>query len=339
MKRRTFLRLSSAALASLGLSACGAKKAASVSSGSTESDGPYDEVGDDDGYSYSITGMTLEEAQNYSSYYNCTYFIHCNDGLFYPLEIPRIPFYTNLHSPDTDVVFICNDQRIIYDYCDPLYLEASSGDELVFISTEFSVPASVEFFATNGMYSTVPATFSSSSIYPLYEHRYDLHDSISSMSDTQVKFLNNHCYLSQLLPGQQPNASYGGRGSILENCAPLTFNGTSFEEFTNQNHFNEIANGTGYFNLFTYNESTLSVGYYEGSFYKTLVLEASAIAFTFDHTNPSNSCATALTQNGYATVDTSSLEKNNYYLISYPAKYSDSVSGLPFYAIIGLFEG
>ena len=48
MKRRTFLRLSSAALASLGLSACGAKTAASSSSGSAEPDGPYDEVGDEE---------------------------------------------------------------------------------------------------------------------------------------------------------------------------------------------------------------------------------------------------------------------------------------------------
>lgn len=114
MKRRTFLRLSSAALASLGLSACGAKTAASSSSGSAEPDGPYDEVGDEE-LSF---GMSLEVAQHYSDDYHCLYFIHRADGLFYPLAVPLIPYSPTFStkncpnhgsisygSPNADVVF------------------------------------------------------------------------------------------------------------------------------------------------------------------------------------------------------------------------------------------
>lgn len=87
MKRRTFLRLSSAALASLGMSACGAKPAASSITTAAPSDIPSDSYTDIvDGGDDSL-GMALEDAQEFSSFYNRPYFIHRTNELFYPIAL------------------------------------------------------------------------------------------------------------------------------------------------------------------------------------------------------------------------------------------------------------
>ena len=343
MKRRTFLRLSSAALASLGLSACGAKTAASSSSGSAEPDGPYDEVGDEE-LSF---GMPLEVAQHYSDDYHCPYFIHRADGLFYPLAVPLIPYSATFStkkcsnhgsipygSPNTNVVFLNEYQRNSFtSYC----LSISAGDELVFISSEFKAPQIIDFVSCINVGFAIPATFSISSsfsqIFPLMQHRYDLYPSISSMLDTQAEFkTKRHCYLLQTLPGQIPNSSYGGSGQPLNNCGPITFNGMSFSDFSSRWEVYTATPDTCCLGLSAAEKDDIfSIGYYEGSIYKTMDFTPSTDAYILFSDDTPNSTS-QLTQNGYATISIDSLTPNHCYLISCDLDYTLS-TGLPFYAL------
>lgn len=340
MKRRTFLHLSSAALAALGLSACGAKAA------STESDGPYDDVGDED---FSL-GMSLEDAQNYSSYHNCPYFIHRADGLFYPLAVPLIPFAyfskrecprhgtISYGSSESNVVFLDANQRNYYS--NSYYLSLSAGDELVFISTEFKVPEIVDI---DPCYegSTISATFSESKIYPLMQHRYDLYHSISRLLDEQEDFrTKRRCYLLQPLPGQEPDSAHGGSGNILTNNGPYTFDGMAPDDFIEQ--YNALGAtiesfdatpDTEYLVLSNYPNSTLSIGYYEGSVYKTLNFDVSTTSFAF-YSDYLDCGASELTQNGYAKISINSITPNSYYLVSCDLDYGNTATGLPFYALL-----
>lgn len=346
MKRRTFLRLSSAALASLGLSACGAKTAASSSSGSAEPDGPYDEVGDEE-LSF---GMSLEVAQHYSDDYHCLYFIHRADGLFYPLAVPLIPYSPTFStkncpnhgsisygSPNADVVFLEEYQLNSYtSYC----LSLSAGDELVFISSEFKAPKIVDFIPCDNVGPVIPATFSIdqtfTQIFPLMKHRYDLYPSISSMLNEQTEFrTNRHCYLNETLPGQTPDSSYGGSGQRLSNCAPLTFNGMALSDFSNHcSIFTATPDTYCVVISDASDDDTLSVGYYEGSSYKIMDFPLSDNAFLVNRFNdPIEEGTSKLTQNGYATISTDSLSVHGCYLVSGDLDYQNVASGLPFYAL------
>lgn len=341
MKRRTFLRLSSATLASLGLSACGAKPATSVPSAFESPSDSYVDIidGGDDSL-----GMTLEEAQEYSSYYNCPYFIHRADGLFYPLAVPLIPYafsftthtkksslgsesYTTL---DTNAVFLDSDQRNYYN--DSYYLNVSSGDELVFISSTFKAPETVELLRCYQTHPTISATFSDSQkyaqIFPLMEHRYDLYASTSL--DQQPYFKKDrHCYALQLLPGQT-----GEQGQIIQNCGPITFNGASFNDFLNQTLVYEATPDTGYLKLTDYPSSTLSVGYYEGSSYNTIDFDISTTTFNFDYEKPTDYGTSELTQNGYTLIHLDSLADNHYYLISGALDYGNTTASLPLFYML-----
>lgn len=137
MKRRTFLRLSSAALASLGMSACGAKPAASSITTAAPSDIPSDSYTDIvDGGDDSL-GMALEDAQEFSSFYNRPYFIHRTNELFYPIAL-------TLEGDSYHAAFLDYETLVAYSEC--LTLHLSAGDELVYISTSHSIPESVSFF-------------------------------------------------------------------------------------------------------------------------------------------------------------------------------------------------
>ena len=344
MKRRTFLRFSSAALAALGLSSCGAKSASSTGT----SPDSYDNVGDDVGDEDLDLGMSLENAQTYSSYYNCPYFIHRTNGLFYPLAVPLVPFTSfgrrecprhgtiPYGSPDYGVVFLDANQRNYYE--DSYYLNISAGDELVFISTEFKVPEIVDIDPCYNVGSTISATFSESRICPLMQHRYDLYSSFSHTLDWQRDFRTYYrCYLLQTLPGQNPDSSYGGRGKVLTNSGSYTFNGLSPEDFekqySEQFEIHEATSDTDYFTFSNYPSSTLSVGYYEGSVYRTIDFDVSTTAFTF-YSDYLDCGISELTQNGYAKISTDSLTPGSSYLVSCDLDNGNTANGLPLYALL-----
>lgn len=148
MKRRTFLRLSSAALASLGMSACGAKPAASSITTAAPSDIPSDSYTDIvDGGDDSL-GMALEDAQEFSSFYNRPYFIHRTNELFYPIAL-------TLEGDSYHAAFLDYETLVAYSEC--LTLHLSAGDELVYISTSHSIPESVSFSPVIRSGNTIPA--------------------------------------------------------------------------------------------------------------------------------------------------------------------------------------
>lgn len=97
MKRRTFLKLSPAFVAlplSLELSSCGTSNSRSpdIAASSTSEPTPdvssdFDACADTDISNYSGRELTLEEAQEYSRFTNCPYFIHWSVGSFSPVPV------------------------------------------------------------------------------------------------------------------------------------------------------------------------------------------------------------------------------------------------------------
>lgn len=341
MKRRTFLRLSSAALASLGLSACGAKSATSSSPSSEIPSDSYTDIvdGGDDSL-----GMTLGEAQQYSDFYNFPYFIHRADGLFYPIAV-------TLESTSSSTTFL--DYEALNIYSEALTLHLSEGDELVYLSTSSSVPDSLSFCAVKESGGTFPAMLRAGSAPGLACLMY--YDYLSASNSTPSR--NEH--YAGYWGGNDHPFYYNYYYATFSKYDPI--NGPDYDRLSSENHritlngasisdnikacsgfdnFIQIDSytreyGTSYYNhddyyiislnpLSAYEELTPSVftsplfqnfsaavEWYEGTIYHTFTLKANCAYFIYDPKDYT-SCALSLTPNGYAVVDLSALSNQPY---------------------------
>ena len=160
MQRRTFLHLSTAALAALGLSACGTRSASS----STAQEPSYEMDTDiiDASDEFEDIGLTLEEATSSSQHL----FFHRSNGKFYPLFEPTYhgtsssPNYPSYQDISTALMVDNISYQDSYPYGgkdgNPLTDNISllDGDELVYISSD-SVPSSLDFMrTTQSFYNT-----------------------------------------------------------------------------------------------------------------------------------------------------------------------------------------
>lgn len=329
MKRRTFLRLSSAALAGLGLSACGIKSAASQSTSPSFSEAPSDSSTDnivDDGDDR--LGMTLEEAQDFASQWERHIFIHRSDDLFYAL--PALLTAKRSHDEDGELTAIFSDLITYQDIYANLDTPSRNnmnlyqpGDELVYI-TSSSLPSSVTFspFVTSGF--TIPVfiddshtifTFRDTSYgtgkeLPVYSSRLFSDYDPEYITDSFITSLSSFKY-NDIRINDISLDDYISSHTIVPFWAPDYGSVDYFIDLTN-----EIMNG---------GSSDVIISYYEGTAYHEIHLQINCTFYNFDTSNPI-SCNLVLTKNGYAVIDTSTLSQNMFYMISDPlADSPDSI--------------
>lgn len=346
MKRRTFLRLSSAALAALGLSACGAKTATSVSSNSIEPDGPYDEVGTDIVNDFNEPldiGLTLEEAQNSSQHF----YIHRSNGKFYPLFTPT--YYGTSISPQhtfyRDISTALIVDNITYQtsypygekYKNPLTdnITLFDGDELVYISTN-SIPSYVDLMPVTGIVvSTLPVIFECDNPY----RNFCTADEVLRISALPSRKFSDYD------PSYIPTDDHSIDCLSVRSLSNLTINGLSVQDYCDTHDmiliYQTEEDGTFDNSVKSYNyhyivelnkfsevnrekaqngirelteendQNTVTISYYEGTQYHSFTLQSTCFAFHYD---PSQAMPfpVSLTQNGYAVIDTSGIPSNEY---------------------------
>lgn len=345
MKRRTFLRLSSAALAALGMSACGAKTASS--SAESESFPKMDTDIPDDSNEPLDIGLTLEEATSSSQHF----FFHRSNGKFYPLfeptyhgtsSSPNYPYYQDI-STALMVDNISYQDSYPYGGKDgnPLTDNISllDGDELVYISSD-SVPNSLDFMRTTQSFYTLPIIFEcgnpyrefctadeilsisalpsreffdyDSSYIPADDHSTD-HLYVHSLSNLTINGLSvqDYCLSHSMIP------IYYTKYERESDHVVDTYNYRYIVNLTPVTYFDQEKALNGIIDLTESNgENTVTISYYEGTQCHVLTLKATCVA-TIYAPSQSYSCPLSLTPNGYAVVDTSTLPSGSY-AISFP---------------------
>lgn len=339
MKRRTFLRLSSAALAALGLSACGAKTASS----STEP-GSFPEMDTDipaDSSEPLDIGLTLEEAKNSSNHF----YIHRSNGKFYPLLVPT--YYGTSSSPDypyyLDISTALIIDNISYQESFPYGERAGNpltdntslldGDELVYISNG-SIPNYIYFMPITQTFPTLPVLFEGGNPY----REFCTADEILGIRalpsrkffDYDSSYIPAGQYSDDYLSVGLPNLTINGLSVqdyvLSHSMIPIyhtryertsdhvidTYNYRYIVDLTDSTDIDEAKWQNGIIELTNENDqNTVTVSYYEGTQYHSLTLRSTSIAILFDS---DRSCCVplSLTQNGYAVIDTSTLSPDGY---------------------------
>ena len=339
MQRRTFLHLSTAALAALGLSACGARSASS----STAQEPSYEMDTDiiDASDEFEDIGLTLEEAKNSSQHF----YIHRSNGKFYPLFTPT--YYGTGSSPNRPNYLDISTALIIdnisynesYPYGEndrnPLTDNISllDGDELVYISNDF-IPSYIYFMPITQTFPTLPVIFEGGTPYRKFCTADEL---LGLRTLPSRKFFD---YDSSYVPSDQYSDDYLSVG--LSN---LTINGLSVQDYClshsmipiyhtryerdsdhvidtyNYRYIVDLTDFTdidiakwqnGIIELTSENDqNTVTISYYEGTQYHSLTLRSTSTAVLFD-SDRTCSVSPSLTSNGYAVIDTSALSPNEY---------------------------
>lgn len=340
MKRRTFLRLSSAAIASLGLSACGAKPADSTSISSSV---PTTDSDADDADAFIDIGLTLEEAIDSSN----NLFIHRPNGKFYPLFRPTYygtsssPNYSYYQDISTAIMIDNISYHSSYPYGarekNPLTDNISllDGDELVYVSST-SLPDSVNLMPVIRSFSTLPIIFEGGNPYrefctadeilgirALPSREFFDYDSSYIPAD-QYQYSDD--YLPVGLPGLTINGLsiqdylqshwmipiYYTRYERTSDHVVDTYNYRYIVDLSSVTSFDEEKGLDGILELSESNEeNTVTISYSAGTQYHSLTLKSTCLAITYD-TSQSYSCPLNLTPNGYAVVDTSILPTDQY---------------------------
>lgn len=321
MKRRTFLRLSSATLAALGLSACGAETAVSSS---------Y--ITDDASNDTSSIGMTLEQAQEYSQNHDKLFLLR-PDGRFYPLLTAANRTNTNRWNEQYNAVLI-DDISFYESYLyginslmDEITGSSTFSDgELVYISLD-SLPNTIDFIPISDTIITLPVTFR--------QHKFEASGyqqaevfPIQTIQTLGGRYFSD--YDSSYIAVSRASESLLTSGSGISN---LTINGLSPQDYCDKNsmlpvyvnnHSGDISTDfivdlsdfvdydtaqlkNGHLALSENNDqNTVVIEYYESTQYHSITLSANCLAFFFD-SSEAISCPVTPTKGGYAIVDTSSL--------------------------------
>lgn len=341
MKRRTFLRLSSAALASLGLSACGAKSATSEIAAAVSNSVPLvpsvaDSISSDnndadleDNISSGI-GMTLETAKEFSSYSNRPYFIHRTNGLFYSVAI-------TMEADSSFVAFLDYNALARYSQSNSLNLHLLDGDELVYISSSGSMPNSVSFSPINEIGNTIPSVLcvnkqGITSLVGLKQYRYqadispnEAYDAphhagknnntyqyyywttfnsydLANGPDKTMLFTDKHHVTLDGASIDDTITSLMGFDNLLQIAYPADFSTAKDEYLLREFNFaSDEPLDSSRFYQYGL-ENPHKVEWYEGTTYHAFNLEPSCAYFVYDSSD-SASCPISLTPNGYAVVD------------------------------------
>ena len=339
MRRRTFLRLSSAALASLGLSACGAKPTSSSTTQEPSSKMDTDIIDASD--EFEDIGLTLEEATNSSQ----QFYIHRSDK-FYPLFSPT--YYGTSISPQhtfyRDISTALIIDNITYQasypygekYKNPLTdnITLFDGDELVYISTN-SIPDYVDLMPVTGVVATLPVIFECDNPYrnfctadevlrisalphrefsdydpsyiPADDHSIDCL-SVRSLSNLTINGLSvqDYCDTHDMVLIYQTEEDSAFDNSVKSYNYHYIVNLSEFSELDSEKRKNGIRA------LVEENDqNTVTISYYEGTQYHSFTLQSTCLAYTY---TPSQAMPfpVSLTQNGYAVIDTSDTPSNGY---------------------------
>ena len=226
MQRRTFLHLSTAALAALGLSACGTRSASS----STAQEPSYEMDTDiiDASDEFEDIGLTLEEATSSSQHL----FFHRSNGKFYPLFEPTYhgtsssPNYPSYQDISTALMVDNISYQDSYPYGgkdgNPLTDNISllDGDELVYISSD-SVPSSLDFMRTTQSFYTLPIIFKCGNPY----REFCTADEILSISALPSREFFD--YDSSYIPADDHSTDH----LYVHSLSNLTINGLSVQDY------------------------------------------------------------------------------------------------------------
>lgn len=372
MKRRTFLQL--APFAVIGLTACGKsdsaeatnKSLSSASSSSGSSSMETNQIIDDMDEDYEESGLTLEEARYYSKTYNCAYFIRrADDGMFYPVAVPLVAIERS-KKYTTDCVFLDSFSYKKYASMGSFRFSLSEGDELVFVSEEFSTPDTVKLYPVTDSVETFPFAIiydNGTNVYPdgsynftsLCEYRYDLYDQLVTSSNRSF-IQKHHAYREHLFSDYDP--SLASDVTELRNFdGPLTAtllndSGDAGDmpttEINHDGRYNMgifLPNGEQWTAFDDFDPSSAKaqaeIGYYEGSTYNSFVLSADCLALGYS-ADYAYQASTTLTKDGYSVVDLSDIfsyyeqpEQPVQFVIN--CNYSRfEVDGIPFFAFIAV---
>ena len=377
MKRRTFLQLVPAV--AIGLTACGhsgsttaANKSSAPASSASLSSGASsvetDRITDDMDEDYEESGMTLEEARYYSKTYNCAYFIRrAEDEKFYPVAVPLIAIERSKKGT-TDCVFIDSGCYRKYASMGSFQFSLSAGDELVFVSEDFSTPDTVELYPVTDSVETFPFTINydngSTTVYPdggydftaLYEYRYDLYNQLVTSSNRSF-IENHHAYQEHRFSDYDPSLA-SDAAQLRNSDGPLTATLLNASGDAGEIPTTKI-NQDGWYNMGIFlpnNEQRTAfddfdpasaktqaeIGYYEGSSYNSFVLSADCLALAYS-ADYAYQASTTLTKDGYSVVDLSDIF-SYYDLPEQPVQFVINcnysmfeVDSIPFFAFIAVY--
>lgn len=318
MKRRTFLHLSSAALAALGLSACGAKTMVASSAPShSPSDTNADVITDDIDADYVQVGLTLEEAKASSD----KVFILRN-GTFYSLSKP---LYCHSSLSKGEKVFgIIYDEdayrgTVLVDSPESNNASLFDGDQLVYISSD-SIPDSIEFAPITYRGYTLPLVFDGKPEHGTFQsistitHPFFYYDSSYQAPEPYME----HTLLSTddfQLNGLSLNDYAHSNSMVTINYRDYSAFGPDARCIVDLTDYVTLEN-----NSFTLREkndhNVVTISFYSGTDYHEITLEATCVFFTFDP-GSAIACNIQKTKDGYAIVDTSPLSYSENYVVAY----------------------
>lgn len=330
MKRRTFLRLSSAALASLGLSACGGSNSTASTSTSTStssqssSTSEVDQIMDDADAAAVDIGMTLEEAKASSD----KVFILRN-GTFYSLSKPcrgrsslrngesayGIIFDENFFRNSVSFQNLETDNTTLFDEDTLVYISSDEvPDTLEFApiaQTGYTLPIIFEGAPEYGTFSAIDAVYHAFTDYdPNYipptegiaSHTLFPSDDLKINGQTLKEYTDSH----QMVP-----IDYYDAWSLKQDTANYIVDLTNFVSLDESDLYN------GIFTLEETNENNVvTVSFYSGTDYYEFTVKATCIFYLF-YPDSAISCNVMKTKEGYAVIDTSNLPSSQNYILAY----------------------
>ena len=350
MQRRTFLHLSTAALAALGLSACGAKPAASVSAipASDESSAEMDTDTIDDSTETFDIGMTLEEAQASSDNYHNLFILR--NGKFYALFKPTSPKYSFKHTGnmlyyDISTALLIDNISFQESFAikggNQLAFDTSTlfdGDQLVYISSDY-IPNSIDLMSFTDSLYTIPLVFEygdyHNSFHPneianinglrkfsCYDPNYIPADStadsslfaFSSSSNLTINGLSvqEYCTSHNMVPIYYREEQGAFDSTIKDYNYRFIVDLTPFTEYDSEKEIDGILEPVE-----ENSENKVTISYYKGTQCYSFTLTANCLAYLHEPF-ALYTCPLSLTPNGYAIVDTSLVASGEYAIGSAP---------------------
>lgn len=326
MKRRTFLRLSSAALASLGLSACGGSHspASTPASSRPSSASEADQIMDDVDDTAVDIGLTLEEAKASSD----KVFILRN-GIFYSLPKPcrgrpalrdgesayGIIFDENFFRNSVSFHDLKTDNTTLFDGDTLVYISSDEvPDTLEFApvaQTGYTLPIIFEGAPEYGTFSAIDAVYHAFTDYdPNYipptegiaSHTLFPSDDLQINGQTLKEYTDSH---------QMVSIDYYDAWALKQDTANYIVDLSDFASLNESDFYN------GNFTLEETNENNVvTVSFYSGTDYYEFTVEATCIFYLFEP-DSAISCNVTKAKEGYAVIDTSNLPSSQNYILAY----------------------
>lgn len=262
----------------------------------------------------SARGLTLEQAQSYSSQNHLPVFLYRSSSKrYFPLTTPLLP-HSNTSSIRTDqnVSMLFLDDAITFPDKNS-HISLSSGDKLVYVSASEKAPETLSLSPITKSGNTLPILFESS----------DRSGSVTSLV-TLAKY--NPAYQNYTFRTfNDYNPDSAPASSVLSAPSdPITINGLSPEDYLSSVSVRQSLSAASYSGSaltqsmvdLTGDSAPVTIGYYSGTIYRTFQLKPDCRWLALDK---SISCPTVLTQDGFAQIDLSALAAApGYYALQLP---------------------